>query len=531
MPKNKELSAEEEFNALPEATPTGLPSINEPTGVQLPDSVKAGAKLVTTPQRGMRGVGVMAEKILSKTNPIAFTPGGTLTPDELSQMLQSVPDALERGAAAVEPGYVPQEGERLGAAAGEIVGSMPLATLTGGAGEAPEAYFTTKTLIQALRNFGAGATLSAIDQASEKGNIDLYDVAKIGSTGAILPLIRPTGQFLGRIVKALSRETTAATTTMSKEAAETLMENPNLLKEAAGTAETVNNRVVTIQKALQERIDDVGRDLNKAREPFGINANIDDEIQERIAKEGFSKRTEQDVMKDALDNVAGIKRSVGTDRLAADTTEIPYKDRVRGLYKSRQELDQFINWRKNRPDLPPITEAEERPFRNIRNQINSLLDTFGKKDPTVRKLRATDEAYSLTRDLYDRLQRSLVDEDKAEQVLMKIAKGDNLEETIGLTGGLVNRLQQLEKETGKKLIEPLRKEFLAHNIKGMKAKSGVTTGLLGVPVGATAEGLGPEGTANVLRAVGQSGRLMDQLINAASRPMIGLPLVEQFRKE
>jgi hypothetical protein len=185
-----------------------------------------------------------------------------------------------------------------------------------------------------------------------------------------------------------------------------------------------------------------------------------------------------------------------------------FNDRVRGLYQIRKELDSYIKWRKGNPELPPMSDEMEKPFRSWRTAINTTLDGMAEKSASVKRLRDTDEVYSTTREIYDNLQAQFVDEAKAEQTLIRIAKGDNPDEVIGLISGTIQRIRLLEKETGKKILDPLRREILKYSLKNSRAKVPVRGGVI--------EAFG--GTEDVLNAARKASSILQTIMGGLANP-------------
>ena len=513
-----------------ETTPTGLPQI-----------VQKGAQVITTPERGMRGVGVGTERLLEGVSPATFIPPQlNINPQDFitagSQMVQNAPNALERAAEAVQPGFVPQEGEKIGSAIGSTVGALPLATAMSGVGAGSLGAFgrnkilatilaeNPKIIFQALRNAGAGIALSSIEQASERGDVKLVDVATVAGTGAMLPFIKPTGEFITRYIKSLGRDVVTGTTSVSVEAAQEAMNNPNLLKQARGTAEAVSNRAVRIQRVLKNTLDEAGEAVSKARESFGIEKDFDEWLKD-TTENGLRHTSPKDVTRDYSELMAGkkieeIPKVILNNGILTPTTknvvsDIPYKERIRDLYRLRKEIGEYVNWSKTRQDLPPIGSFDEKKFKDMRFKINELLNEYAKTDPAVRRLRDSDDMYYLGRDLYDDLQKNLSTKGKAEQTLMRIAKKDSIEDILGTSHDVIDLVKKLEKSSKIKLLEPLRKEVHAENIRGVKAKP---TGFFTTVIGPGFEGMKGRGTANYLGTVGRFTSLTDRILELANNP-------------
>lgn len=542
---------EEQINTLPKLTPTGLSPLQQ-AGEAIKTALKAGvpytdilgqaktvSQVITTPQRGTRGLGVGAERLLENTNPTNLLPSA-INPlanplKEIPQMVKNAPNALERAAEAVKPGFQPQEGEKLGAFAGEALGSMPLATAVGAPFAAlgrakilasilksnPKLVYTA---LQAASGAAQGATLSAIQQASENGDVELDDVETVAGIGALISIIKPIGNVLTRYLKSFARDTVVGTTSVSKEAAEEVVSNPKLLQQARGEAEAVAQRAVRIQRVLKHQLDEAGTKLAGARESFGIEKNFEEWLEDTM-KKGLSHKSDKEVAREFAELMAGkriqeVPAIVLRDGLITKTTknvveDIPYKERVRDMYRLRKEINEYVNWSKVRQDVPPVGTFDETQFKNMRHRINDQLNDFAKSDSKVKALRDTDDLFSLGRELYDGLQQKLATEGKAEQVLLRIAKGESPDSILGLTKDVVDLIRNLEKSSRIKLIEPLRKEILVKSIRDVRAKP---TGFFTTMIGPGFEAIGPEGTGRYLGTAGRFSSLMDRILEVATNP-------------
>lgn len=552
---------------VPGSTPTGLSKLG--------DVAQKTASVINTPARGMRAVGVGVENLLKGQNPLAAT--GMVPPDMSTLMANMVdPNTLDRSVEATKPGFVPQDGEKLGSFAGETLGSMPLATAMGGV---PESELVGRgrliamllkenpqVFAQALRNSVAGGAVSAIQQASEKGEVEWDDVALVAGTGGLLPFIRPTAKALGRAVSAYMRNKMAQTSSLSREAAQEWIDNPKIIDEVKGTANTIKRRVQMLQGAIKRRMDEVGTTLADARGKFKIDYNIDDQTDE-LADQNFASRGINDIIDDASDNITGIRykkviprtvvgkrggiepkinppvkefdgglvpeefqddlpeptkinaydsptnlrgQKVNFSSINPKDSQIPFEERVRGLYRARKEISKYISWRKNATDLQPLMDDEEARLFLWRKRINGTLDDMAENNKDVKRLRDTDAAYHSTADIYTSLQKKFATTSDGEQILTKIAKGDDLDEILGLTGGTINRIRRVEQETGKKILEPLRKEYMTKIIKESKGTSGF--------VGPAMEGAGLQNTQKLLQSRAWASSAVQKMLNKLTQP-------------
>ncbi len=496
------LSAEDEFNSLPSdempLTPTGLPPL-----------VQDAAELATTPQRGFRGIGVGMEKALEGVSPMAFMPGGTPTPQEASMVAQNIPTAIERASAAVQPGYNPEAGERIGSFVGEMIGSAPLTYALGGGPLAVTAPLSGKVALGAL----SAGTLSAIEQASERGDIKAIPMAVSAGIGGTIPLIGPTLKMIGRML--FGAGTIVATKVgVRPYAVEELRNNQNLLKDFQGDAEAIGAKVRGIQTSLKDVYDAASKNLDIERKRIGLpNFFGDDGVTDDALKAIEGKEFEP---KDPIELISDFRH-------LRDAKNIPAKSRINALIRLRDDIRQMVSYKPGESGqaVRAISGREEGIFKGIANDINDIIWNPETKAgiPGGQKIREAEGAWSKARDLYDGLQKKLADESTGEQSLARIAYNDNLDELIGKDSAVTEMIKDLEKRTGKELLSPLRKELAVKAIK--KLKMPANQGFFGSSVGDLVYGSGSTGlqrTVQTLDAIGAGvSKAGDFLFNPAAR--------------
>lgn len=486
------------------------------------------ANLATLPQRGFRGVGVGLQQAVEGVPASSLTPFGAVTPEILSRVASNLPGAVERAAEAVRPGFQPEEGERLGALAGETVGSLPLATALGGSSEAVGAG---NVALQIMRNTVGGATLTAINEASEKGDIEVPDVVFSGAVNGLFPLVRPSANVVANFLRKSTEIPVAGTTTLSREAMGELADDPKLLEKYAGDAQAINNKVVNIQKKMVEQFEKIGNRLKQARLKFGITRPLETPV-EQVAAEGLPQKDLKEIASDFIDLKRGyrLKKPIeGVDvgivppkpGRELPKQDINIKERIKGLYELRSQIDQN-NVVKNKvgQDVQPIDkqDIEGKYLKNLRGQINNMLDELTPQVEGGSALRITDRAFSQARNLYDEFIKKLADKEKGEQLLLNIYKKGNPDEIIGINSDTVDVLRRLEKRTGEKYIEPLRKEFAAREFRNIKGTGGGNAlSLFGAP-GAVLETAGARGNSAMLNAVFGLSSIIKRLGEFASSP-------------
>jgi hypothetical protein len=429
------------------------------------EGIQKAAQVVTTPIRGMRGLGVGAERLISGDAP--------------SQ-------ALDRSAAAVKPGYIPQPGEKLGAFAGEMAATAPIFEAAGGG----------SLLSQVAKGAMSAGTLRTIQDAAERGDVHIPDVVFSSVLGGVIPLVIPTAQTVFRALRATNRVAGAMGTTLTTDATEALAKDPTLLSKYQGTAEAIGEKVQKVQKALISQHEKVVQFLERVRNNIGFREPFMSQA-DRIAKEGLTPKPVQDIVEEfqvlkngkvPVEAMRKAQKITSEDRsvmgilikktevnrpgkITKTEMQIPDKLRLRELYRLRESIDDYLTFPQGGGDVPRIGRGDQNFLQTMRAKVNSIIEEI----PGGKTLRMADEAYSLSRKLYDDLQKKLATQGKAEQVIQQILKGGDINEVIGLKGDNLRLLQSLERKTGQKFLEPLKKELAAKSFREMKA-----TGISGV---------------------------------------------------
>lgn len=141
------------------------------------------AQAITTPVRGFRGMGVAAQRALGESGmaDVASIPFNPTATSRISQSIfKNAGKALERGAEAVKPGFVPEKGERLGAALGETAAVVGLTAGLPMGGT---------LLRQMLMGGSVAGGQNALMQQAETGKIRKDYVAYNALFGGALPVV------------------------------------------------------------------------------------------------------------------------------------------------------------------------------------------------------------------------------------------------------------------------------------------------------------------------------------------------------
>jgi|CXWL01.1.fsa_nt_gi DNA polymerase III sliding clamp (beta) subunit (PCNA family) len=165
------------------------PVVQEMGKQHLPEIKKAAqvvGEVATLPGRGVRGAGVAIERGL---------------------LGDSASEALGRGAEAVKPGYTPEQGEKIGAIAGELIGSAPLfvamETILAPIGLAAGGGKYGKW---AIEGGAANAIFSTLGQMAENGEVDGKDVLVATGVGVLAgPVIGKSAELAAESITALGK--------------------------------------------------------------------------------------------------------------------------------------------------------------------------------------------------------------------------------------------------------------------------------------------------------------------------------------
>lgn len=428
-----------------EDTPTGLPSINEPTtvtpptqpgGIQIPDAVKSAAQLAYTPVRGTRSIGVGIEKLLSGINPLKFSgmPGTQLDINDVKTIIQNAEGALMSAADATQPGYVPQEGEKAGALIGEAAGAAGLT--------APLAAMGATPLAAAGVNAAIGGGLTALQQASEEGAISPGSVALNAGLGAAIPMIKPIYQGIKGAAKKLLPEVLAKTQNTPVKATKILLDDPKVMEAYAGTEEAIRKQVDEVTGTLNQIRDEAGAQLKKVKIDLGLEVTPEEEIA-RLANEGS---------KPAI-TPSGIAEAFQM------RNKIPESQRLKYLYELKQQINDQVSFR------PGVVKTIGTKEEGLLKQIASKADKEMVSLPGGARLKEANAQFSKAAGLYDDLQKKLETPGMAEDSLAKLFRGDLSVISEGRNKDVTAMLDKIDEMAGKPVTQRLWKEMTVKNFK------------------------------------------------------------------
>lgn len=376
-------------------------------GTKVSDTVRNVAQAAYAPFRATRALGVGAERLMQGVTP-PILPSMSINPQQLTS---NFANAAQRMKAAYQPGYQPQEGEKLGAFLGEAGGqtaAMAAATAPfGGVGAIPAAG---RAVASALTTGG----LTALQQASETGKVkvlptapksafDLIPDSVIGTSifgGAMAALpeaVQAFRQGVKNVAQKVLPRTLAKTASIPERATQMAIDNPSSTKSIPNVEDQIHDQAQNVIRAVQEAKAGVGQALGKAYQKYaGIQNPIEGFIegnQVQTAVHGlhsYPVTTEQIANKSM--NVAGhsyqttnVERpAVGS--LIGSPTETPGSVNVPGHSYNTTEISypQSLAQKSSVIDVRGENPAGK-TLDDIRQSYKSALsgDLFKKQNPST----------------------------------------------------------------------------------------------------------------------------------------------------
>jgi len=426
-------------------TPTGLPDLNQPTsvappnqpgGIQVPDSVKSVAQALYTPVRGTRSIGVGIEKLLAGINPIKFSgmPGTQLDMSDVATIVKNAEGALMSASDATQPGYVPQEGEKIGSFLGEAGGAAALT--------APVAAMGATPLAAAGVNAAVGGGLTALQQSSEQGVVKPGDVALSAAIGGAIPLMKPIYQGIKGAVNKMLPEILAKTQNSPVKATKILLDDPEVMKVYQGTEEAIKKQVDEVTGTLNQIRDEAGKSLRKVKVDLGLEVTPEEEIA-KLAKEGSKKTLSPGEIAEAFQA----------------RNKIPESQRLKYLYELKQQINDQVSFRPG--VVKTIGSKEEGLLKTIAGKADKEMAAL----PGGERLKQANAQFSKAAGLYDDLQKKLETPGMAEDSLAKLFRGDLSVISEGRNKDVTAMLDKIDEMAGKPVTQKLWKEMTVKNFK------------------------------------------------------------------
>lgn len=294
------------------------------------------SSVATTPIRGMRGVGVGAQRIIEGDSPS---------------------DALNRAAAATKPGYVPGPGEKIGAFGGEMLATAPFLAAMGGGPLAT----------QALKGAASSGILTSIMGSAESGDIGIDDAFISTAFGGAAPyILGPAMAGVGKIARSGGKKLMSSIFGPSEEALSARFRRPADIKGA----KSIEDIAGAVSKGLTKLSNRVRELDDRAWETLKLkDQNADDvlDILHSVKRSigvvegkpiGVAQKKAVSVINDMISDVEGSFKKPASiipgPMGSIDPPKIPRKlsqEQVRSIIKA---ADENINW-----DDPRATVANE----------------------------------------------------------------------------------------------------------------------------------------------------------------------------
>lgn len=500
-----ELEEQEALAEVPEEPKPGMVQQIKDTftqGFDVPPVVQKGAQILDAGARAGKAVGVGLQNAFegSGLGMQNLLPGNPMNQQQSIAVGQNAPAALVRTKAAFKPDFVPaNDKEAMAGELGETLAvSLEMLPIIA-AGEGHPALASGLTM----------GGLEAIKQASREGRIVPLEVGEQAALGAALPLIVPTTKTLVNTTRNVLKSFLSKTAKVPEQAIDTILDNPRLLQEFSGTSDDIRAGVVELQKAVVESRKRVGNILGKVKKELGVandlSTPIVDAPMRTPAQADDAFRTFQEtIMPSEIDPSQKLKEAVAV----------------------RHQIKELLTPPKPGTNVPPISSMVEAQLMDRLTKLNEIIT----KLPGGSRLRAAEDGFAKTAQLYDELQRTLATEGKAEEFLMKLFKGEDLDDVLGSKATTMKALRKIEKQHGKPLVDPIIKHLSARALKTFESKGltgNVLTGVAAVlamikqPAFAAmaAVASSPKGVASTLPLIDKGLKGAEMLGKAAGSPL------------
>lgn len=395
----------------------------------VPRPLQEAAKFVTGPGRLTRGIGVGIEQLIPSL-----------------RSGQGLLGAGAKASAAMQPGYQPQEGEKLGAFAGGQLDPINLlmAEATGGG--------------SLLKNMAGGAATSGgasiLDQMSQgqvkPGNVAMDTVLGGGVGGLAHGMAKTPSYLLNKAPMLLDIFHTAP-----KKAVEIFKKNPGIEKTAFKSDEEAEAAIADKTDKLIENLKEYHR---------GAGMNFDQAITQVKAKMTPSERSKwrpipSGRVSDVLESMKMAVNSLySTPEKAAKVPEQTTSSMFKALLHLRQSIDEHVKYSSS-SGASPVPSVAQGGLSALRPQVNQLIERL----PGNEVLRNADKVSGMASDMYGKLQKNMERPGEAIEFLKNTfaGKGPNAKEDM-------RALYALEEFTGKPVVNDLFKAMtMSHFSKNL----------------------------------------------------------------
>lgn len=420
-------------------------------GVDVPAVVQKGAQVLETGIRAGRAAGVAVGQATDGMG-APQNPTNVVMPlgmEQLTGMAARVPGAIKRGMEAFSPDFQPTEGrESTFADLGEMGASMVITYPILGLG-------ARNPSVTGGLTFGA---MEAIKQAAREGRIVPREVAKEAAVAAALPQVVPAVQAVSNATKNLLKGVLTKTAKVPEKAIDIALDNPALLNEFSGANNAIRDKVISLQKTISDSRQNAGKVLSKVRKNLGIDRPIEAPIEDELVKNPKVLDMEFNKLPELLGKISDPR------------TKLALIDDLRINIKSA------LTPPKPGSTLPPISDRVSAQLNDRLSKLNTMIEGI----EGGKRLRLAERGFASTAKVYDELQTAMATPGKAEQVLERLFKGENLDDVIGSKKTMIDLLTKLERKEGVKLVGPIMSEFSSRAFSSIEPKGFSGSVLAGV---------------------------------------------------
>lgn len=528
------------FKFSDDVAPQDIPTTK--TGLQ--KFTEGAFKFAESQIRGGRGIGVGSQKILSAAGPAAFLPSGVASdPTAVMRMAGAFPEALERAAAATQPGYRPRGDERLGALAGEIVFGAPLAFATGGF-VPPQARLAYKMIGGAI----SGGTMAALYSKVEEGKIDPNIVAFSSVIGGAIPLIKPLFSYVKNIISGAG-DVAASSVGLRPGTRAVASEMGSAIRDVDGSTVRVMKQVDEIQGTLGELHEAAGNQLNVTRKSLGLPATLAEKGERRFGKRLLEESLEIDpkrvannpgyaqvkyndqpliLPKSVVENLKNEMAEKYGEEITSKTPKqvwneagrileelttgakkgMDEKAKLKTLDFLREKIGDYTDYAKSGLSVEPITKQDSAIFNDLLARTNRVIEGTGRLG---KRLRQSESLYGRMRDFYDTFQQNFATDEKAARTVLGLLRNELPDDVFGTGQNAIAAIKEVEAKSGKKFMESLRRSLAKKNLNEMRAQ-----GVWSIP----AAGFGEEGLPTALRTLDKVGGAIGAIGDATLQPSV-----------
>lgn len=275
-------------------------------------------------------------------------------------------------------------------------------------------------------------------------------------------------------------------------ATEQLLKDTTLLAKNTGGEKAIEGAVSNLQSALKGARSNAGERLGRLKELLGINTSFQDGIFKLANTAQKAPKSPEQLAQEYLSLKATKGMMKGPEAL-------------RSLVELRQHIGDAVSY--SNKAVQPISSQTEGLLKQAAKDINRMIE----ETPKGKILRKFEQKFSEAADVYDDLQKRLADPGQAEQTLTNLFTSKN-----PATKDLRNKIAELEKVAGKKLLEPLFKEFAAKELNKWVGRPGLLQGA--ATVGGAGAFFNPASLALLPAAfAAQSPKILSRGVGAASK--------------